>query len=134
MTVLFNPSGIMAGRFQRFGASSTGSLTKTELIGPSQIPSVTQGSGNWVIVDKFKVTVAKSGSNSLFQLELSSDGTTYYEVARLEVPDYGIIGDPDVQIYIPAGYYYKVSVTQSTVARCSASLIGRTVISDITDI
>lgn len=134
MSVLFNPSGIMAGRFQRFGSSSTGSATKTALIGPSQIPSVTQGNGNYAIVDKFKVTVAKSGSNSLFQLELSSDGITYSEVARLEVPDYGIIGDPDVQIYIPAGYYYKVSVTQSTAARCSASLIGRTVISDITDV
>lgn len=134
MTVLFNPSGIMAGRFQRFGASASGSTSKTALIGPSQIPSVTQGSGNWVIVDKFKVTVAKSGSNSVFQLELSADDSTYTEVARIEVPDYGIVSDPDVGIYVPAGYYYRVSVTQGTAARCSASLIGRAAISDITDI
>jgi len=134
MTVLFNPSGIMAGRFQRFGANAIGSATKVALIGPSQIPSVTQGIGNYAILDKFKVTVAKSGSNSVFQLELSADGSTYSEVARIEVPDYGIVSDPDLGIYIPTGYYYKVSVTQATAARCSASLIGRTTISDITDV
>jgi hypothetical protein len=135
MTVLFNPSGIMAGRFQRFGSSSTGSATKLALIGPTQIAAATSGNnGNYAIVDKLKVSVAKSGSNSVFQLELSADGTTYSEVARIEVPDYGIVGDPDVQIYIPAGYYYKVSVTQSTIARCSASLVGRTAISDLTDV
>lgn len=133
MSVLFNPSGVMAGRLQAFGSNASGSVTKVTLIS-GQIPSVTQGSGNYGVVDKFKVTVAKSGSNSLFQLELSTDGAAYTEVARLEVPDYGIVSDPDVQIFIPAGHYYRVSVTQSTAARCSASLIGRTAISDITDV
>lgn len=134
MTVLFNPSGIMAGRLQRFGSDASGSATKLAILGPYQIPSVTQGIGNYAIIDKFKVTVAKSGSNSVFQLELSSDGVTYSEVSRIEVPDFGIVSDPDLQLYIPPGYYYKVSVTQSTTARCSASLIGRTVTSDITDV
>lgn len=134
MSVLFNPSGIMAGRFQRFGSSSNGSTSKTALIGPTQVASVVSGNGNYVFVEKLKVTVAKSGSNSLFQLELSSDGSAYTEVARIEVPDYGIMSDPDVSLFIPSGYYYKVSVTQSTAARCSASLLGRSAISDLVDI
>lgn len=133
MSVLFNTSGVMAGRFQAFGASAAGSVTKTTLLS-GHIASVMQGNGNYVSVEKFKATVAKSGSNSVFQLELSSDGSSYTEVARLELPDYGIISDPDCGIFIPSGYYYRVSVTQSTAARCSASLIGRTAISDTVDI
>ena len=124
----------MGARLQRFGASAAGSTSKTSLIASVQVPSVTQGLGNFLFVEKIKVTVAKSGSNSLFQLELSTDNSSFTEVARIEVPDYGIVSDPDVGIYIPAGYYYRVSVTQSTAARCSASLIGRAAISDITDI
>jgi hypothetical protein len=134
MTTLFNPSGNMAGRFQRFGASASGSATKIQLIASTQIPTVTSGPTNYVAVEKFKVTVAKSGSNSLFQLELSTDNSSWTEVARIEVPDYGIMSDPDVCIYIPSGYYYRVSVTQGTAARCSASLIGRAAISDIVDL
>lgn len=134
MTVLFNPSGNMAGRFQRFGASANGSTSKTSLIAATQIATVTSGPTNYVFVEKLKVTVAKSGSNSMFQLELSTDNSTWTEVARIEVPDYGIMSDPDVCIYIPSGTYYRVSVTQGTAARCSASLIGRTAISDLVDV
>lgn len=132
MAVLF--SATFGGRLQRYGASSGGSTSKIQLIAASQIPAVTSGNGNFAQVDKMKVTVAKGGSSSLFQLELSTDNVTYTEVARIEVPDSGIMSDPDVTLYIPAGYWYRVSVTQGTAARCSAALIGRTVISDIVDI
>jgi hypothetical protein len=130
--------GELYGRFQRFGASATGSVAKTTLLSGT-IAAVSSNAGptnqgNTGYVDKFKVTVGKSGSNSLFQLELSTDGTSFTEVARIEVPDYGIVSDPDLGLFIPAGYTYRVSVTQSTAARCSASLIGRAAQADIVDI
>lgn len=137
MAILCPPNAPLVGRLQKFGTSANGSVTKVTLLS-GQISSVSDGNqatrGNFAKVNTFKVTVAKGGSSSLFQIELSTDGSSYTEVARIEVPDAGIMSDPDCGVFIPAGYHYRVSLTQSTAARASASLLGSTATSDITDV
>jgi hypothetical protein len=129
-------------RFQKFGASATGDTSEFVLIGPTRVatlPDQAANGGNWVRLSTFKVTVRKGGSDSLFRLMVADDdgsgvAGTYSEVARIEMPDAGIMSDPDLGIYIKAGQWYKVTCIQATAARASASLLGGCHIEDQVDI
>lgn len=129
-------------RFQRFGADASGNTSEISLIAQTRIatlPDQSVNGGNWARISTFKVTVAKGGSSSLFRLYKADDNgsgapSTWNEVARIEMPDAGIMSDPDLGIYIGAGQWYKVTVIQSTAARCSASLLGGCHIEDQVDI
>ena len=132
----------ISARFQRFGANASGSVSEVSLIAQTRIATVPDQSangGNWARVGTMKVTVAKGGSSSLFRFYKADDNgsgapDTWTEVARIELPDAGIMSDPDLGIFIEAGQWYKVTVIQSTAARCSASLLGGCHIDDLVDI
>ena len=132
----------LSARFLVFGANASGNTSETSLIAQTRIatvPDQASNGGNWARIGIMKVTVAKGGSSSLFRLYKADDNGsgspgTWVEVARIELPDSGIMSDPDIGILIEAGQWYKVTVIQSTAARCSASLLGGCHIDDLVDI
>jgi len=125
-------------RLQKFGSSSTGSLTPVVLIGPVSISAIQAGfgNGNTPYIISFGASVALGGSSSVFQLQVSNDAVTWVEIERIEIPASGVVnityGSP-----IPicgAGQQFRVIGTQGTIARMSATLFGNTTNSDITDV
>ena len=125
-------------RLQKFGASAAGSLTPVVLIGPVLIPAIQTGfgNGNTPYMISFGASVALGGSSSLFQLQVSNDGTTWVEIERIEIPASGVINityGPPIPI-CGAGQQFRVIGSQATAARMSATLFGNTTNSDITDV
>lgn len=125
-------------RLQKFGANASGSTQGVVLIGPVVIAAPVAGFSNANIpyLKSFGATVAKGGSSSFFQLQISNDGTSWTEIERIEIPDAGVvnISYPDNQPICSAGQQFRVFVTQGTAARCSASLFGNATTSDIVDL
>lgn len=128
-------------RLQRFGASASGSVTKVTLltftINASADDGFPDGIGNQSKIVHFGAVVASGGANSLFQLEISNNGTTFTEVQRLEIPDnrsdVSSLSDLAPQ-WVLAGQTCRVSLTQGTAARAAAWLYGGCAKKDIADI
>lgn len=128
-------------RLQKFGASASGSITKTTLltftISAAVADGYPDGIGNLSKIVHFGAVVASGGINSLFQMEISNDGVTFVEVQRLEIPD----NRSDVSSlsnlapqWVLAGQTCRVSLTQGTAGRAAAWLYGGCAKKDITDI
>jgi len=125
-------------RLQKFGASANGSTQGVVLIGPVVIASPTAGfsNGNVPYLRNFGASVAKGGSSSFFQLQISSDGSSWTEIERIEIPDSGVV-NLSYGVPVPicnAGQQFRVFATQGTAARMSASLFGKATVADIVDL
>lgn len=125
-------------RLQKFGASATGSIAPVVLVGPVLIADIQAGfgNGNTPYIVSFGAAVALGGSSSVFQLQVSNDGTTWVEIERIEIPNSGVI-NITYERPIPicgAGQQFRIIGSQSTIARMSTTLFGITTNSDITDI
>lgn len=125
-------------RLQKFGASSAGSTSLTVLIGPVTIDAAGSGGrgANIPSMTDFGASVASGGASSVFQLQISNDGTTWTEIERIEIPSAGVVSITYGKA-IPicgGGQQFRVIGTQSTAARMSAKLFGYAAISDITDL
>jgi hypothetical protein len=131
---------VIAGqtRLQKFGASASGSLTAVVLIGPVTIAAATAGFGNVNVpyLTEFGATVAKGGSSTLIQLQISNDGTNWTEIERIEIPDSGVVSI-GYRVGIPicsGGQQFRVIGSQATAARMSAKMFGYATNADIVDL
>lgn len=128
-------------RLQKFGASASGSVTKVTLltftIASASADGYPDGIGNQSKIVHFGATVASGGANSLFQLEVSNDGSTFTEVQRLEIADNRTDVSSltqDAPQWVLAGQTARISLTQTTAARAAAWVYGGCAKKDITDI
>lgn len=128
-------------RLQKFGALANGASSKTTVltftINAPSTDGYVDGIGNLSKIVHFGATVANGGANSLFQLEVATDGVNFTEVQRIEIADNRtdvISLSGEAAQWILAGYTARVSLTQGTTARAAAWLYGGCAKKDIADI
>lgn len=127
MTVgLQNP----VGTINRSGRSSGGATSETELISAVSVPS-----GDEHHLTDFVYGVAKGAAGTIFRIYArASSSDSWTQVGDIECGDYGTYTRSfGTSLKIPAGHQWRVTVQQSTAARCSIGVNGVAKVTDVRD-
>jgi hypothetical protein len=118
------------GTISKSGRSATGSLTETDLIAAVTVPS-----GDAHHLTDFKFAVAKGAAGTIFRLYGSADSDDpWTQIDDFEIGDYGIFSETKgVSHKFKAGERWKVTVQQSTIARCAVQVGGQARSMDVRD-
>lgn len=118
------------GTIGKSGRSSTGSLTETDLIAAVTVPT-----GDAHYLTDFKFAVQKGAAGTVYKLygRTSSSGT-WTQIDDFEIGDYGIFSETKgVAHKFKAGEQWKVTVLQTTIARCAVQVGGQAKLADLRD-
>lgn len=110
------------GTISKSGRSSTGSLTEIDLIAAVTVPS-----GDVHHLTDFKFAVAKGAAGTIFRLYgRETSGDSWVQIDDFEIGDYGIFSETKGTSHkFAAGEQWKLTVQQSTIARCAAQVGGQ---------
>lgn len=119
-----------SGTISKSGRSTTGSLTEIDLIAAVTVPA-----DDAHHLTDFQFSVAKGAAGTIFRLYGRAASTdSWTQVNDFEVGDYGIFNaTAGMSHKFKAGEQWKVTVLQTTIARCAARVGGIAKGADVRD-
>lgn len=123
---LANPQGTI----NRSGRSAAGETSETELISAVTVPA-----GDEHHITDIAFAVAKGAAGTIFRLYARADsGDSWTQIGDIECGDYGTYTRTyGVSKKIPAGHQWRVTVEQSTGARCAIEVHGVAAVTNVRD-
>lgn len=118
------------GTISKSGRSSTGSLTELDLIAAVTVPDP----GAHHITD-FQFSAAKGAAGTIFRLYgRASSSASWTQIDDFEMGDYGVFTVTlGVSHKFKANEQWKLTVQQTTIARCAARIGGQAKGVDVRD-